>query len=163
MIIIINMILTILMTYFVMNIYQQIPQTGLFVLSVFAGWGVVFWLFSFFYSKKAFYKLPKILGLILFYLKDLVVSSLLVAYEVVTPKDYMRPGIIALPLDAKTDLEITLLAHMITLTPGSLTIDVSVDRKIMYIHEVFLTHGDIEKKKAQIKAGFERRILNITR
>lgn len=163
MVILLNVVLTILMTWFTMAIYPAIPSTGLMALLVFVGWNIVFWLVSFFYNKNAFYKTPKVGKLILFYLQELVLASIRVAYEVVTPKDHMRPAVIALPLDARTDLEITLLANFITLTPGTLSIDVSDDRKTLYIHEVYVKAGDIEKRKNQIKDGFEKRILKLTR
>lgn len=163
MFIILNLLLTTLMTWFTLEIYPDIPSSGLMVLLLFVGWNVIFWLFSFFYNKKAFYKTPMICSLIIFYFKELVVASGRVAYEVVTHKDHMCPGVIAIPLEAVTNLEITLLANFITLTPGTLSIDVSDDRKTLFIHEVFVKSGDKEKIISQIKEGFEKRILKITR
>jgi multicomponent Na+:H+ antiporter subunit E len=84
-----------------------------------------------------------------------------VAFDVVTPRNYMKPGIIGIPLDAETDLEITLLANFITLTPGTLSLDVSTDKKTLYIHAMY-----VEDKEAfirSIKDGFERRLLDILR
>lgn len=60
-----------------------------------------------------------------YFLWQLLLSNLRVAYDVITPRLYMRPGILAVPLDAEIDLEITLLANLITLTPGTLSLDVS--------------------------------------
>jgi multicomponent Na+:H+ antiporter subunit E len=71
----------------------------------------------------------------------------------------MRPGIIAIPLDARTDLEITLLANLITLTPGTLSLDVSADRRVLYIHVMYIDNDDIEAVRRNIKDGFERRVL----
>lgn len=163
MIIILNILLAWLMTWFTQSVYSVIPKSGLITLSLFVGWNVVLWLFSFFYNKAAFYKSPKVVALIAFYLKELVVASLRVAYDVLTPQKHMRPAVIAIPLDVKTDLEITLLANFITLTPGTLSIDVSKDRKTLYIHEVYVKSGDREKVRKHIKEGFEKKILSITR
>jgi multicomponent Na+:H+ antiporter subunit E len=146
-----------------MSIYSGMPRGGFMILLVFFAWYVVFWLFSYFYNKKAFYKAPEVVLLVLFYLKELAAASIRVAYDVVTPKDHMNPAVIAIPLEAKTDLEITLLANFITLTPGTLSIDVSEDRKTLYIHEVYVKAGDKARIVQQIKKGFERRILRITR
>lgn len=151
------------MTWFTQAIYTNFPDSGLWIILLFLAWNFVFWLFSFFYSREAFYKTPKVLFLILFYLKQLFIASLRVAYDVITPKDHMHPAVIAIPLEAKTDLEITLLANFITLTPGTLSIDVSEDRKTLFIHEVYVENGDTEKIKRAIKEGFEKRILKITR
>ncbi len=151
------------MTWFTRSVFQELPSGGFATLVLFAGWNVIFWLFSFFYNRTAFYKTPKIGSLIFFYLKEMVVASVKVAYDVLTPKDHMEPAILALPLKAESDLEITLLANFITLTPGTLSVDVSGDRKTLYIHEVYVKGGAKEKIIHDIKEGFERRILEITR
>ena len=95
-----------------------------------------------------------------FFLRELVVSNLRVAYDVLTPTDYMRPGVIAVPLDAHTDGEITLLANLISLTPGSLSLDVSTDRRVLYVHMMYL--DDPEQAREQIKY-FESRLLELLR
>ena len=66
----------------------------------------------------------------------------------------MRPGIVAIPLDIERDIEITLLANMITLTPGTLSIDVSNDKRILYVHGMHVQ--DLEEFKREIKDGFEK-------
>lgn len=163
MFILLNLLLTILMTWFTQSIYPGFPSSGLWILLVFAIWYVVFWLLSFFYNKNAFYRTPRIFMLILFYFKELIIASLRVAIDVLTPKSDMTPAVIAVPLEAKSDLEITLLANFITLTPGTLSIDVSEDRKTIYIHEVYVKNGDTDAIVRGIKEGFEKRILEITR
>jgi multicomponent Na+:H+ antiporter subunit E len=100
-------------------------------------------------------------GMAVFFLKELVVASLLVAYEVVTATERQRPGIVAIPLDAKSDAQITLLSNLITLTPGTLTVDVSEDRSTMYVHGMFV--GDPDEFRRQIKEGFERRVMEVIR
>jgi multicomponent Na+:H+ antiporter subunit E len=73
----------------------------------------------------------------------------------------MRPGVVAVPLDARTDAEITLLANLITLTPGTLSLDVSADRSFLYVHAMYV--DDVNDVKRQIKDGFERRLLEVMR
>jgi len=96
-----------------------------------------------------------------FFSYELVVSSLRVAHDVLTPTLHANPGIIAIPLDAVTDFEITVLANVITLTPGTVTLDISEDHKIIYVHAMFA--DDPEKVRFQIKDGLERRLLEIMR
>jgi multicomponent Na+:H+ antiporter subunit E len=98
-----------------------------------------------------------------FYLWSLMLANLRVAFDVVTREHRMRAGVIAVPLDAQSDAEITLLAHLITLTPGSTTIDLSHDRKTLYVHVMYIENDDIERSVAEIKDGIERRILELTR
>jgi multicomponent Na+:H+ antiporter subunit E len=101
------------------------------------------------------------LGLAAFFLWDLFLSNLYVAYDVVRPRPRLRPGVIAIPLDARTDAEITLLANLVTITPGSLSLDVSADRRTLYIHAMHVDDPDALRRK--IKEGFERRILAVMR
>lgn len=96
-----------------------------------------------------------------YFLWQLLLSNLRVAYDVITPHLYMRPGIIAVPLDVSTDQEITLLANFITLTPGTLSLDVSEDRRYLYVHAMFV--DDADEFRQEIKDGFERRLLEIMR
>jgi multicomponent Na+:H+ antiporter subunit E len=103
----------------------------------------------------------KWLSLILLFIKELILSALRVAWLAVQPRIAIRPAIVAYPLTVTTDAQITLLANMITLTPGTLSVDVSDDRKWLYVHAI-----DIESKEAligSIAAGFETRILQVTR
>jgi multicomponent Na+:H+ antiporter subunit E len=112
-------------------------------------------------SKKYFKIIPRIISFIFFFLWELTKANIQVAYEVSTPKFNMKPGIVAVPLDAKTDLEITLLANLITLTPGTLALDVSTDRSVLYIHAMYVE--DKQEFIADIKTGFEKRLLEILR
>lgn len=96
-----------------------------------------------------------------FFLREVAVATAKIAYDVLTPTPYMRPAVIGIPLDAETDAEIATLAIVITLTPGTLALDVSSDRKILYIHVMYLT--DPEAIRREIKGGFERRILELLR
>ena len=100
-------------------------------------------------------------SLFLLFLWELLKSAWSVAIVVLTPKMGLKPGILAFPLRVKSDAEITLLANMITLTPGTLSIDVSEDRSTLYIHA--FDCSDPEAAKASIRDGFEARILEVFR
>jgi len=108
-----------------------------------------------------FRKVGQLLGLTLYFIWELVLANLRVAYDVLTPRHKMRPGVVAIPLDAESDAEITLLANLITLTPGTLSLDVSKDRKMLYIHAMYI--DDIDQLRRKIKDGFERRVLEVLR
>jgi len=101
----------------------------------------------------------RIIGLFFFFLWELLVANLRVAYEVLTPGYQMRAAIIAIPLDAQSDLEITVLANLITLTPGTLSLDVSRNRKILYVHAMHV--GDEDKFRHDIKTRLERRVREV--
>jgi len=96
-----------------------------------------------------------------FYLVEVVRANLRVAWDVITPASHSRPGIVAVPLDARTDAEITLLSNLITMTPGSLSIDVADDRSVIYVHSMFA--DDPEALRGAIKDDLERRVLELLR
>lgn len=105
-------------------------------------------------------RVPKIILFIGFFIRELIMSNLKVAYDVLTPKDYMHPGVIAVPLEAKTDAEITIVANLISMTPGTLSLDVSTDRQVIYIHVMYLDDRDAVQRHIKY---FESRVLEILR
>ena len=108
-----------------------------------------------------FKRLPKVINFVFFFLYELLLANLEVAYDLITPSYYMKPGIVRYELSAKTDMEITLLSNLISLTPGTLILDVSDDKSVLYIHVMYVK--DKEKFIRRIRDGFERRLLNILR
>ena len=89
-----------------------------------------------------------------YFLYELTVSSFQVAWDVITPTHRSRPAIVAVPLDIEEPIQITVLANLISLTPGSLSLDVSPDGKTLYVHEMFV--DDPDETRRRIKTGFER-------
>lgn len=85
-------------------------------------------------------------------LYSIVVANALVAWEVVTPTHYMRPGIIGVPMRCATNAQITLLAILISLTPGTLFLDISQDRRTIYVHGLHVrTPEDFRKKIGKLE------------
>jgi len=112
-------------------------------------------------NRKYFRVIPNIISFVFYFLYELIKANIHVAYDVITPTFYMKPGIVCVPLDVETDLEITLLANIISLTPGTLSLDVSNDKKVLYVHAMYIK--DKEEFIKDIKNGFERRLLEIMR
>ena len=114
-----------------------------------------------FEQRGALRKSIKILVLILSFLYELMVSAVRVALIVMRPniKAALRPAIIAVPLTVESEAESTLLANMITLTPGTLSVDVSKDGSVLYVHALAM-HSD-EALIADISNGFEAKVREI--
>jgi len=98
---------------------------------------------------------------ILFFFLQLARANLRVTHDVLTQKHHMKPGIIAVPLDAKTNIEIALLANLLTLTPGTLSLDVSEDASVLYVHAMYV--DDVESFIQEIKEQLETPLLRILR
>lgn len=103
----------------------------------------------------------KLLLLLILFVKELALSAWKVAVLVARPKMTVRPGIFAFPLTVDRDFEITLLANLITLTPGTLSVDVSEDRTVLYVHALDCT--DPAGARRDIADGFEKKILEAFR
>jgi multicomponent Na+:H+ antiporter subunit E len=106
-------------------------------------------------------RVHRVIGLAAYFLWELVRANLRLALDVATPRYHMKPGIIAVPLDATRDGEILLLSMLINTTPGSVALDVSPDRTLLYVHVMYMTTAD--EARREIKAGFERRVLEVLR
>lgn len=91
---------------------------------------------------------------VFFYLKELVKSNINVALIVLSPGLPVNPGIVTVRTRLKSAMGRMLLANSITLTPGTLTVD--LDGEFLHIHWVTVDSPDIEAATEAIVAGFER-------
>lgn len=98
-------------------------------------------------------QLKAVIRLIYFILKDLVISSFRVAWDVLTPTVYARPRIVRIPIDDLDDVAITVLANAISLTPGSLALEVKDDRQSLYVHLMYAENRDAAVKTIYIDLG----------
>lgn len=112
-------------------------------------------------SSTYWRRVPAILFLAMLFLKELALSAWTVAKLVLTPRMDLKPGIFAYPLKVETEFEITLLANLITLTPGTLSVDVAQDRSTLFVHA--LDCSDVDATRRSIADGFERRIMEAFR
>jgi len=112
-------------------------------------------------ARSYFVHAARILSLVILFIKELVKSAYKVALTVLKPNMELKPGFISYELKVTSDMEITLLANLITLTPGTLSVDVSEDRKLLFIHA--LDCSDPAAIRADIENGFERAILEAFR
>ncbi|WP_024333993.1 Na+/H+ antiporter subunit E [Desulfotignum balticum] len=132
-----------------------------FIAGFFIGY-IILWVSSPLYPDTRYLrKLPKTINLVLYFFKELVISSFRVTWDVITPSHISRPGIIGVPLSARTDLEIFLVSNLLSLTPGTLSVDLSEDRHTLFVHVMFLE--DVDKTRHEIKNGLEKRVLEVMR
>ncbi len=112
-------------------------------------------------SRKYFYRVPKTLRFILRYMYEMLKANLQVARTILLRKMDVAPAIIKYPLEAKTDFEITMLSNIISLTPGTLVMDVSDDKKVMYIHTLYFKDKDSFIK--YVRLHLEIKLLEVIR
>jgi multicomponent Na+:H+ antiporter subunit E len=91
-----------------------------------------------------------------FFVWELLLANVRVAADVIRPRTGIQPAVVAIPLDVTSDGEILLLSMLINITPGSVTIDLSDDRRTLYVHVMHIKSA--EEARREIKEGFERRV-----
>ncbi|MFB3163200.1 Na+/H+ antiporter subunit E [Neobacillus sp. 179-J 1A1 HS] len=121
---------------------------------------VIFVLRRYFHSRFYLFRLWSFIMLIFIFIKELILSNIAIVKIVLKPKLDMSPAIFAMDTVLTKDWQITLLSSLITLTPGTLVIDVSDDNKTLFIHAMNI--GEVEDEINSIKNSFEKAILEVS-
>ncbi|WLR55763.1 Na+/H+ antiporter subunit E [Mesobacillus subterraneus] len=132
-----------------------------FFVGYFFGLLIIYIFRRFFTSRFYILRVVAVLNLIYIFNLELVLSNVAVLKAVLRPKLNIKPGIFAFPTELKEDWEITMLANLITLTPGTLVVDVSDDNRILYVHAMDIT--DADEAIQSIKNTFEKAIMEVSR
>lgn len=112
-------------------------------------------------GSSYFRRLYAAVVLLVYFHYEMMVSVCRVAWDVMTPAHKSVPDIVYVPLEARTDVEITLLANMVSLTPGTLSLDVNPEKTHLIVHAMFA--DDHEAIISAIKNGLEKKLLEVTR
>lgn len=155
--------------YFLMNLllsFIWVALTGSlsytnFIFGLLLGFAVLWIMSRNDNDQRYFYRAPKLLSFAVYFVYQIIKANLQVAYDVMTPNYFFRPGVVRFPMSARSDFEINILSMFISLTPGTLILDVSEDRKALYIHVMYLT--DTESFINELQTGVERRLLEVLR
>jgi multicomponent Na+:H+ antiporter subunit E len=142
---------------FLSNDYSSLT----FSKGFFFGGLIIFALRRFFDHRFYLLNVIAIIKLLFIFLSELVKSNIAVLKVILVPKLTIRPGIFALETELEKDWEITILSNLITLTPGTLVLEVSEDNKTLYIHAMDI--DDVEQAKLDIKNTFEKAIKEVSR
>jgi len=94
-----------------------------------------------------------------FYIKEVILSNLKVAHDVLTPTHLMRPGFIEVSIDELTDRQIFVLANLITMTPGTLSLNIDDSESRLLIHNMY-SIDPIQDGK-DLEENYVRRIKNV--
>lgn len=92
---------------------------------------------------------------------ELIKANFHVAYIVIHPLLPLKPGIVKVRTKLKRDSALTMLANSITLTPGTLTVDIDVDKQVLYVHWIDVKSTDIEQTTQDVGGRFEKLLEEI--
>ncbi|WP_193162283.1 Na+/H+ antiporter subunit E [Microbulbifer hainanensis] len=107
-------------------------------------------------SGDYFRRLPRILSLLIFFLRELVVSGMRTTREVLSPLRRSCPQVIRVATGLREHNQLLLLSQLVSLTPGTLVLDISPEADALYVHTMFVT--DAEIFRCEIRDGLEKRI-----
>jgi multicomponent Na+:H+ antiporter subunit E len=131
-----------------------------FVIGYLLG-AIILYLFRRFFDTPFYLrKVVSVVKLILIFSRELIIANLDVFKTILRPKLELTPGIFTYETSLKKDWEITLLSIMITLTPGTLVMDISPDNKTLYIHA--LNIREINEMIDGIRNSFEQVIKEVS-
>lgn len=82
--------------------------------------------------------IPHVVVFMAYFFQQLVLANLRVAYEVATPGHNMRAGIVRVETRTRTDLELASLANAITMTPGTLSLEVDPEQHAIFVHTLYV-------------------------
>jgi len=115
----------------------------------------------FFLSRFYLAPIYRVFVLAIIFIRELILSNIDIVKLVYKRKPDFEPGIFAMPIEVKKDWQITLLANLITLTPGTLSVAVSDDQSQIFIHAMHI--DDIDESIDDIKNTFEKAIMEVTK
>jgi len=126
---------------------------GNLILGGLLGIGVLSISLSFNKMNGSLYQLKAVVRLIFFIIRELIVSSLRIAWDILTPTVYARPRIVRIPIGDLNDVAITLLANAVSLTPGSLALEVKDDHQFLYVHLMYAEDRDSAVREIYFDLG----------
>jgi len=134
-------------------------EPGHVVLGVLLGWALPLLTRRFWPEREPVTRVWRLLPFAGVVLADIVTANLRVARAVLGPPDRLRPGFARVPLDLRSDVGIAVLANTVSLTPGTLSADLSADRRELVVH--YLDERDPQALVADIKRRYERRLQEV--
>ncbi|SDW26389.1 multisubunit sodium/proton antiporter, MrpE subunit [Marinococcus luteus] len=132
-----------------------------FISGFFLGLLVLYFMRGFFRERLYFHRVYAALVLVLIFFKELILSSFSVARQILSPKLNISPGIFEMETTLEHEWEVTLLSLLITLTPGTLVVEVAPDNRSLFIHAMDLQ--SVEAAKEEIRNSFEKAIREVSR
>lgn len=137
------------------------PQFSTFLMGFVVGMGILYAMHRFYGTQFYMRRVFSIIKLLWLFNWELFLSSYSVLRQITTPKLNITPGIFTYKTVLVGDWEITALALLLTLTPGSVVMEVSEEGDVFYIHAM-----DIEQSKDAVIRSigkFEQAIMEVTR
>lgn len=134
-------------------------STGHIILGALLAWLIPYVTQSFWPQSSALHRPMLAIRFILLVLWDILLANCVLAVRILGPNKKLRPAFMEVPLDVKEDFTITILASTISLTPGTVSADLSTDGSKLLIHALHV--DDIDAAINEIKQRYEAPLKEI--
>lgn len=134
-------------------------NAGQLLLGAFLGWGIALLVRGFWIDARPVAHPLKLCRFLLLVLLDIVTANIEVAWRILGPQEQLRPGFVVVPLELRDELALIMLTSIISLTPGTVSADISDDRRSLLLH--CLDVSDPQALVAQVKARYEAPLLEV--
>jgi len=134
-------------------------SVGHLLLGGLLGWGIALLIKPFWIDSQPIAHPLKLLGFLLRVLLDIVLANIEVARRILGPMTELRPGFVEVPLELRDELALIMLASIVSLTPGTVSADLSDDRHRLLLH--CLDVADPAALVAEVKARYEAPLLEV--
>lgn len=160
------MISQILLNMFIAFVWMMFQDEQVFSLTTFVygylvGIAIVFLMHRFFGERFYLSRIWAFFKLVLIFTSELIKSSFTVLGQILSPKITVKPGIFRYETQLRGDWEITTISMLLTLTPGSVVMEVTPERDAVYVHAI-----DVKETKEMLIGSldrFEKAIMEVTR
>lgn len=126
-------------------------STGHWLLGALLGWGIPLLVRPFLPATPPLRHPWQLLRFVALVLGDIVVANFQVARRILGPTFALRPAFVEVPMDLEDELLLTVLASVVSLTPGTVSADLSEDRRTLLLHGL-----DVEDEAELIRSIKER-------
>lgn len=148
-------------SYWILEAIAFVPETaGGAILSFFLSFTLC-WLVLSIFIRSYFKLIIRLMHLLKYFVTEFMRSNVRLTKEIITPKINLRPAVVKVPLSLRSDMEIMILTNISNLTPGTLIVGLSADKRYFFVHTIYLEGGSLENFKDYMRKGFEKKILEV--
>ncbi len=155
-----------IISYIVWCLLNWLPDWQHLLVGVFVAWFVAFMVGDLFVNRPGILFHPQryvyfVFGYLPLFIWEVLKANIDVAYRVLHPLLPIKPGIVKVKSALKSDTALTFLANSITLTPGTMSVDIDRDNGVLYIHWINVQEKDVAKATQVIVERFEKILKKI--
>ncbi|MGK9118785.1 MULTISPECIES: Na+/H+ antiporter subunit E [Sphingobacteriaceae] len=158
---IIHLLASFYASYWILEKITFVPETAGGALLAFLFSYTVFWGLLSVFQRRYFKLVIQLMYLLKYFIKEFIRSNVRLTKEIITPRINLRPAVVKVPLSLHSDMEIMILTNIANLTPGTLIVGISDDKRYFFVHTIYLEGGSLPSFKQYMQEGFEKRLLQI--